>query len=42
MVRVKFVALPPLREPEDALWGQRSSLLGFLSRVIDRLVAARP
>ncbi len=49
MVRVKFVSFapveaePPKAAPEAALWGQRASgVARFLSRVIGRLVAARP
>ncbi len=49
MVRVKFVSFSPVEEepasvPEAALWGQRASgvVSRFLSRVIGRLVAARP
>jgi hypothetical protein len=48
MVRVKFVSFSPVEEeparvPEAALWGQRASgVARFLSRVIGRLVAARP
>jgi hypothetical protein len=43
MVRVKFVSLPPEYEPGAALRGQRASgLARFISRVIGRLVAARP
>ena len=49
MVRVKFVSLAPVEAepaevgPEAALWGQRASgVARYLSRVIGRLVAARP
>jgi hypothetical protein len=49
MVRVKFVSFAPVEAepaevvPEAALWGQRASgAVRFLSRVIGRLVAARP
>jgi hypothetical protein len=50
MVRVKFVSFTPVEvepanvAPEAALWGQRASgvVSRFLSRVIGRLVAARP
>ena len=49
MVRVKFVSFTPVEvelaeaAPEAALWGQRASgVARFLSRVIGRLVAARP
>lgn len=49
MVRVKFVSLAPVEAelaeavPGAALWGQRASgVANFLSRVIGRLVAARP
>jgi hypothetical protein len=49
MVRVKFVSFAPVEvepaevAPEAALWGQRASgVARFLSRVIGRLVAARP
>ena len=49
MVRVKFVSFAPVEAepadvvPEAALWGQRASgVVRFLSRVIGRLVAARP
>ena len=50
MVRVKFVSFAPVDAqpadvaPEAALWGQRASgvVARFLSRVIGRLVAARP
>ena len=50
MVRVKFVSFVPVEDepamvaPEAALWGQRASgvVSRFLSRVIGRLVAARP
>jgi len=49
MVRVKFVSLAPVEAepaevvPEAALWGQRASgVANFFSRVIGRLVAARP
>jgi hypothetical protein len=38
LVRVKFVSLP-MESPAPA---RRSSLMAFISRVIDRLVAARP
>ncbi|MEP7070645.1 MAG: hypothetical protein ABI789_15460 [Usitatibacter sp.] len=48
MVRVKFVSFAPVEAlpaelPETALWGQRASRVSrFISRVIGRLVAARP
>jgi hypothetical protein len=46
LIRVKFVSLPPDREPEAAPRGRRASGRGvvsrFLSRVIGCLVAARP
>jgi hypothetical protein len=49
MVRVKFVSFVPVEDeparvaPGAALWGQRASgVARFLSRVIGRLVAARP
>ena len=48
MVRVKFVSFapveaPPAKLPEAALWGQRASgVARFISRVVGRLVAARP
>ena len=49
MVRVKFVSFAPVEAqpadaaPEAALWGQRASgVARFISRVIGRLVAARP
>ncbi len=49
MVRVKFVSFAPVEAepadvaPEAALWGQRASgVVRYLSRVIGRLVAARP
>ena len=50
MVRVKFVSLGPVEveparvEPEAAPWGRRASgrVARFLSRVVGRLVAARP
>ena len=49
MVRVKFVGLSPVEAlpadvaPEAALWGQRASgVVRYLTRVIGRLVAARP
>jgi hypothetical protein len=47
IVRVKFIGLPAETQPEAARWGTRASggwrsVLRFLSRVIGRLVAARP
>ena len=49
MVRVKFVSFAPVEAqpadaaPEAALWGQRASgVARFISRVVGRLVAARP
>jgi hypothetical protein len=49
MVRVKFVSFAPVEAapadaaPEAALWGQRASgVARYISRVIGRLVAARP
>jgi hypothetical protein len=47
LVQVKFMGLPLPDEPEAALWGRRAEGRGgpvsrFISRVLDRLVAARP
>jgi len=45
LVRVKFVGLPPQGVPGDARGETRApgrGLVGYLLRVIGRLVAARP
>ena len=47
LAQVKFMGLPLQGEPEAALWGRPASGRGspvsrFISRVIGRLVAARP